>query len=299
MGPEISPTGCSNTVKHSIQLTDETPFKEPHRRIPPGLFAEVREHLHEMLACGAIRESHSPYSSNVVLVRKTDNSLRFCLDFRRLNRRTVRDQYAIPRIDESLDCLAGSKWFSKLDLRSGYWQVELEEHDKAKTAFSLGPLGFYECNRMPFGLTNAPATFQRLMERCMGDLNFRECLIYLDDILIFSNSFQEHKQRLEAVFQRLKDNNLKLKPSKCHFFKEKVKYLGHVVSINGVETDPDKISTLKDWPVPKNLDDVRKFLGFTGYYRRFVSGYAKIARPLNDMLKGQPTKKIRKRAKTT
>jgi len=145
MGPEISTTGCSNTVKHSIQLTDETPFKEPHRRIPPGLFAEVREHLHEMLACGAIRESHSPYSSNVVLVRKTDNSLRFCLDFRRLNRRTVRDQYAIPRIDESLDCLAGSKWFSKLDLR--------------------------------------------------------ECLIYLDDILIFSKSFQEHKQRLEAVFQ--------------------------------------------------------------------------------------------------
>jgi dUTPase len=145
MSRDITDLGCSNTVKHSIQLTDETPFKEPHRRIPPGLFAEVREHLHEMLACGAIRESHSPYSSNVVLVRKTDNSLRFCLDFRRLNRRTVRDQYAIPRIDESLDCLAGSKCFSKLDLR--------------------------------------------------------ECLIYLDDILIFSNSFQEHKQRLEAVFQ--------------------------------------------------------------------------------------------------
>ena len=176
--------GFTDLVKHEINLTDETPFKEPYRRIPPALFEEVREHLKEMLDAGAIRESQSPFSSNVVLVRKKDGSLRFCIDYRKLNNRTVKDAYYLPRIEETIDTLSGSKYFSKLDLRSGYWQVGVKESDKMKTAFSVGPLGFFECNRMAFSLCNAPASFQRLMERCMGELHLRECLIYLEDISI-------------------------------------------------------------------------------------------------------------------
>ena len=283
--------GKADIVKHEIKLTDNTPFKDPYRRIPPAMYEEVRQHLKEMLDADAIRPSESPFSSNVVLVRKKDGSLRFCIDFRKLNSRTIRDAYTLPRIDDTIDTLIGAKYFSKLDLRSGYWQVEMKEEDKHKTAFSVGSLGFFECNRMAFGLTNAPATFQRLMERCMGELNLRECLIFLDDILIFSVTFEEHIRRLEAVFSRLHEHGLKLKPSKCEFFKSSVKYLGHVVSEHGVETDPDKIKALTDWPVPHNIKTLRSFLGFTGYYRRFVKDYAKLVKPLNDLLIGHPTNK--------
>ena len=260
-----------------------------YRHIPPSLIQEVREHLREMIEIGAIRESSSPFSSNVVIVRKKDGSIRFCIDYRKLNQQTVKDAYAIPRIDDTLHLLAGAKYFSTLDLKSGYWQVELKEEDKAKTAFQAGPLGFYECNRMPFRLCNAPATFQRLMERCMGDLNLRDCLIYLDDIVIFSKTFEEHVEKLQAVFQRLHEHGLKLKPSKCELFRSHVLYLGHVVSKEGIHTDPSKIEAVQNWPVPQCTKDVRKFLGFTGYYRRFIKGYAAIARPLNDLLIGHPT----------
>lgn len=294
------PTDLGNTdlTQHEIHLKDETPFKDPYRRIPPSLYEEVREHLKEMLEAGAIRESSSPFSSNVVLVRKKDNSLRFCIDFRKLNARTVKDAYSLPRIEETIDSLAGSKYYSKLDLRSGYWQVEIKEEDKHKTAFTVGPLGFYECNRMAFGLTNAPASFQRLMERCMGDLNLKECLIYLDDIIIFSKTFDEHIKRLEDCFERLKQHGLKLKGSKCEFLQREVQFLGHIVSEAGIKTDPDKISALRSWPVPTNIAELRSFLGFAGYYRRFVEGYAKIAKPLNDLLIGHCTncKSKRKRS---
>ena len=281
--------GRTDIVEHEIKLTDDTPFKEPYRRIPPAMYEEVRQHLREMLDAGAIRPSNSPFSSNVVLVRKKDGSLRFCIDFRKLNSRTVKDAYMLPRIDSTIDTLIGAKYFSKLDLRSGYWQVEMSEKDKEKTAFSVGNLGFYECNRMAFGLTNAPATFQRLMERCMGDLNLKECLIFLDDILIFSESFMEHLERLEAVFSRLDQHGLKLKGSKCEFFKASVNYLGHVVSQEGVKTDPEKIEALASWPEPHNIKTLRSFLGFTGYYRRFIKDYAKIVKPLNDLLVGHST----------
>ena len=167
--------GRTDLVEHEIKLSDNIPFKEPYRRIPPAMFEEVRQYLKEMLDADAIRKSKSPYCSNVVLARKSDGSLRFCIDLRKLNNKTIKDAYNLPRVDETIDTLLGSKYFSKLDLRSGYWQVEIKEEDKHKTAFSLGPLGFYECNRMAFGLTNAPATFQRLMETCMGEMNLKEC----------------------------------------------------------------------------------------------------------------------------
>lgn len=207
--------GCAVGVKHRIPLSDETPFKERHRRIPPSQFDEARQAIRDMLDAGVIRTSYSPYASPIVLVRKKDGRLRLCVDFRKLNAKTIKDAYALPRTEETLDALSGAKWFSSLDLQSGYWQIEIEEGDKPKTAFT-SPLGFYEFNRMAFGLSNTPASFQRLMETCMGVLNLQKCLVYLDDVIVYSATFEEHLERLHSVLQRLQQYNLKLKPSKCH-----------------------------------------------------------------------------------
>ena len=171
------------------------------------MIEDVRKHLQEMADFGVIRQSSSPYAPNIVLVKEKDGSLRFCIDLRRLNLLTIRDAYSLPRIDESLDALGRAGWFTTLDLKSAYWQVELEEGDREKTAFTAGNLGFWECNAMPFGCTNAPATFQRLIESCMGDLYLSSCLLFLDDIVVFSKTYEEHIEKLEAVFQHLRDGN--------------------------------------------------------------------------------------------
>ena len=172
-----------NIIKHAIKITDPQPFKERYRRIPPHLYEEVKKHLQEIVEVGAIRRSFSPWASAVVLVRKKDGGLRFCIDLCKLNNRTIKDGYSLPRIEDTLDCLHGAVWLSTLDLKSGYWQVELEEEAKPLTTSTMGPLGFWECEHMPFGLTNAPATFQRLMESCLGELHLNWCIIYLDDIM--------------------------------------------------------------------------------------------------------------------
>ena len=213
----------------------------------------------------AIRRSNSPWASPVVLVRKKDGALRFCIDLRRLNARTVKDAYSLPRIEDALDSLNGACLFTSLDLKSGYWQVELDPESIPLTAFTVGPLGFFECTRMPFGLTNAPATFQRLMESCLGELHLDWCIIYLDDIIVFSKTPEEHLTLLEAVFERLAAAGLKLKPSKCKLFQTSLKYLGHIVSEKGIATDPTKIEAIRNWPVPKTVTDVRSFAGFTNY----------------------------------
>ena len=173
-----------------------------------------------MLRMGAIRKSNSLWASVVEIVRKNDSALRFCIDLRKLNERTIKDADSLPRIEDSLDVLNGSCIFTSIDLKSGYWQVELDEKSIPLTAFTVGPLGFYECVRMPFGLTNAPATFQRLMESCLSDLHLNWCIIYLDDVIVFSKTPEEHITRLEAVFKKISDASLKLKPSKCEFFKK-------------------------------------------------------------------------------
>ena len=176
---------------------DDKPFKERYRRIPPQQFEEVRKHLEEMVNIGAIRKSQSPWASAIVLVRKKDGSLRFCIDLRKLNERTIKDAYSLPQIEESLDCLNGAQIFSSVDLKSGYWQVELTEESKAMTAFTVGPLGFYECIRMPFSLTNASATFQHLMESCLGDMHLNWCIIYLDDVINFSQTTRGALSQIE------------------------------------------------------------------------------------------------------
>ena len=286
--------GRTAKATHRIPMHDPSTFKLPYHRIPPAMYDEVRKHLQEMLALDAIRVSQSPYASPVVLIRKPNGKIRFCIDFRKLNSRTKRDAYSLPRIDEMYDCLHGARWFSSLDIKSAYWQVEVAEEDKEKTAFTVGPLGFYECNRMPFGLCNAPATFQRLMENCLGDLNMQSCLIYLDDIVVYSKTFDEHVERLSLVFDRLIDAGLKLSPAKCSLFQDRLKYLGHIVSAEGISTDPQKIQSVRDWPVPKTLEQLQSFLGFVGYYRRFIKDFSKISRPLYELFKGSGSHKKKK-----
>lgn len=204
----------------------------------------VKEHIRQLLESQVIRESCSPYSSPIVLVTKKDGSLRLCVDYRQLNSKTRRDAYPLPRIEESLDALSGARWFSTLDLASGYKQVPVAEVDKAKTVFCT-PFGLFEFNRMPFGLCNAPGTFQRLMERIFGDQRYQSVLLYLDNVIVFSTTMQQYLERLEEVFARLQKQNLKVKLTKCQFFQVQVSYLGHMVSAEGVATDPAKIEVVK------------------------------------------------------
>ena len=219
----------TNLVKHNIMLRDPISFKEKYRAIPLQLFSEVKAHLQKMLDLGVIRHSNSPWASVIVLVRKKVGKLSFCIYLRKLNNRTMKDSYSLPRIGHVLDQLLGSTIFTTLDLKAGYWHVEMVEECKPYTTFTCGPLGFYECETVPFGATNAPATFQRLMDICLGELNMNWCIVYLDDIIIYSQDAASHIERLEAVFLKLAKAGLKLKTSKCEFFKKRIKYLGHIV----------------------------------------------------------------------
>ena len=283
--------GQTDLIKHHIELKDYTPIKDRYNRIPRHQYEEVRKHLNEMLDIRAIRHSNSPWASPVVLVCKKDGSLRFCIDLRKLNGQTVKDAYSLPRIEDALDSLNGACIFTSLDLKSGYWQVKLDEESIPLTAFTVGLLGFYECVRMPFGLTNVPATFQRLMESCLGELHLDWCIIYLDDIIIFSKTPDDHITRLEGVFEKLAKAGLKLKPSKYEFFCSSLKYLGHIVSKDGIATDPRKIEAITKWPQPKTVTDIHSFTGFTNYYSKFIKGYAKIARPLHELTSGDNAKR--------
>ena len=271
--------GRTEITKHSIKTRSEMPIKQHVRRPPFHLKEEADGEVQKMLKQDVIEPSESPWASPVVLVRKKDNSLRYCIDYRKLNSVTVKDSYPLPRIDESLDSLGGSKFFSTLDLASGYWQIELDEDAKQKSAFCTTS-GLYQFKVMPFGLTNAPATFQRLMERVLSSLQWQICLIYIDDIIIFSQTLDEHITRLDEILRRLRKAGLKLKPKKCDLFQHKVTYLGHVVGQDGIETDPSKIDKIKEWPEPTTVTEIKAFLGLCSYYRRFVKNFSSIARPL-------------------
>ena len=243
------------------------PVRQPRRRLPFHQRELVQQHVDKMLKNGIIEPSTGPWSSPIVMVKKRDGSMRFCIDFRKVNDLTKKDAHPLPRIDDTLDTLGEAQWFLTLDLASGYWQVEMDPADREKTAFAT-PDGLYQFRVMPFGLCNAPGTFQRLMERVLRGLHWRTCLFYLDDIIIFSKTVQDHLLRLAEVFTRLRNAGLKLKPGKCHLLRKSVHYLGHVVSNRVVETDPAKIKCIAEWPTPSNAKELRQFLGLASYYRK-------------------------------
>ena len=267
---------------HSMKMKSEKTIKQGLRRMPLARRRLVKEELQRMLRLGIIEPSYSSWASPIVLVEKKDGTIRFCVDFRLVNDLLVKDSYPLPRIDDSIDALRGSQWFSTLDLQSGYWQLPMDPKDKDKTAF-ITPFGLYQFKVLPFGLASAPATFERLMEKVLSGLHWEICLVYLDDIIIFSRSFEDHVARLRIVLTRLRDANLKLSPKKCRLFRREVHFLGHVVSNRGVETDPAKIEAVVAWPRPRNLKEVRSFLGLCSYYRRFVKGFSTIAKPLHQL----------------
>ena len=249
---------------------------------------KVQQLLQDMLDKKIISPSKSPWASPVVLVQKKNGSVRFCIDYRKVNAVTRKDAYPLPRVDDTLDTLAGSVWFSTLDLKSGYWQVEVNPGDREKTAFCTQQ-GLFEFNVMPFGLCNAPATFQRLMNLVLAGIQWHSCLVYIDDIIIFGKTFDQHLHNLQQVLDRLRQAGLKLQPSKCQFLQHEVIFLGHVVSQNGVAPDPEKTSKVAQWPTPSSAKEVQQFLGLASYYRRFVKDFAAVAKPLHRLTeKGVP-----------
>lgn len=273
--------GFSDLIKHKITTTDEIPVNSPYRRIPPTQFDEVKKHIQNLLEKDIISQSHSAYASPVVLVKKKSGDLRICIDYRKLNAKTIKDSFPLPRIEEVMDSLCGAQWFSILDFSSAYHQLAMDQDSKDKAAF-VTPFGLFTWNRMPMGLTNSAATFQRFMQRCFTEELFDILLIYLDDLLVFSKSFEEHLVNLDKVLTIITKRGLKLKKEKCQFFKQKISYLGHIVSKDGISTDPDKINCIKNWPLPKTCKEVLSFLGFAGYYRKYIQNFSQIAGPLYD-----------------
>lgn len=275
--------GRTNVVKHQIDTGNATPIRTPPRRIPIHWQGELQKLIEEMLEKGVIRPSTSPWAAPVVLVKKKDGSFRLCVDYRRLNGVTRKDAFPLPRIDDLFDALGGSAYFSTLDLVSGYWQVEVDESDRAKTAFVV-PSGLYEFQTMPFGLSNAPATFQRLMQKVLHELIPHKCLVYLDDVIVHGKTKDEHLNNLAEVLTCLIKVGLKLQPTKCHFLQKEVAYLGHIISETGIRTDPRKTEQVRAWPTPTSVEELRSFLGLASYYRRFIKGFSEVAAPLNALL---------------
>ncbi|CAC5386872.1 unnamed protein product [Mytilus coruscus] len=272
--------GLTDLVEHTINTGNHPPVRQRPRRIPLARMKDPEAEIQKMVQQDIIEPSSSPWNSNIVLVKKSDDSWRFCIDFRSVKLLVLRPSYPLPRIDDTIDSLSGSKFFSTVDLKSGYYQIPVAKEDRPKTAFSFPGGGLWQFKRIPMGLCNSTPVFERLMETVLSGLTWQICLVYLDDVIIFSKSFEEHMKNLKEVFQRLKAANLKLNPKKCNFLKTEVKFLGHIVSESGVATDPNKIQSVKDWPVPKSIKDVRSFLGLTSYYRKFILIYADKAKPL-------------------
>uniref|UniRef100_A0A2N9HS09 Reverse transcriptase domain-containing protein n=1 Tax=Fagus sylvatica TaxID=28930 RepID=A0A2N9HS09_FAGSY len=267
-------------VEFTIDLVPGTgPISKAPYRMAPAELKELKEQLQDLLDQGFIRPSASPWGAPVLFVKKKDGSMRLCIDYRELNKVTIRNKYPLPRIDDLFDQLRGSEVFSKIDLRSGYHQLRVKEEDIPKTAFRTR-YGHYEFLVMPFGLTNAPAVFMDLMNRVFHEYLDSFVIVFIDDILVYSKSQEEHEEHLRIVLQILRDRKLFAKLKKCEFWMDRVVFLGHVISRDGITVDPSKIEAVVNWVRPTNVSEVRSFLGLAGYYRRFVEGFSCIATPL-------------------
>ena len=258
--------GLCDHLKHTIPTTTDRPIYLPHHTIPVQLQAEVHKCLDTWLRQGIIRPLQSLYVSQVVIVHKKTGEIRLCIDFRALNAVTIRDSFPLPRIEEALQAVKAAVWFTSFNLAQGYLQLAMDEADIHKTAFHTGSSGLYEFTRMPFGLSNTGASFCCLMEMCLGDQQYLTLLFYLNDICIFSSSIDEMLDRIVMVLYCLKEFNLKIKPKKSFFFQSNVLFLGHMLSKDGILPNPEKVSKVRDWPVPKTAKEVHSFLGLASYY---------------------------------
>jgi len=289
--------GRTKLIQHRIDTGSHRPIKEPLRRQPKAYLDAIDEHVDLMLEHDIIEPSQSEWASNIVLVLKKGEkdqngnetrSIRFCNDYRKLNSITYKDSFPLPHIDTSLDLLVGNSVFSTLDLQASYWQTELHPEDRHKTAF-ITRKGQYQYKVLAFGLTNAPSGFMRLMSLLLAGVMLRTCLIYIDDVILMAQSVEEMAERLEEILGRFRKANLKLKPTKCQLFQTRVLFLGHCIDSSGISPDPSKTQAVQDWPVPRNVTEVRAFVALAGYYRKFMKDFSGVAAPLHELTrKGEP-----------
>jgi hypothetical protein len=281
--PDVTSSPPPSGIVHKIQLKEGAqPYSRPLRRMSTQELDELKKQLQGYLDDGRLRPSESPWGTNVIFAKKKDGSLRFCVDYRGLNELTVRNSYPLPHMDELFDRLQGAAYYSKIDLRTGFYQIPLDEADMGKTAFRTR-YGHFEWTVLPMGLTNAPATFQHLMNNTFRSFLDRCVLVFLDDIVVYSRTIEEHERDVRAVLQQLKDAGLYAKQSKCELFMHEIEFLGHHVGRDGLRMMEDKVQAVQDWPTPRNAGEVRSFLGLAGYYRRFVEGFSKLASPLHEL----------------
>ena len=285
--PENLPSGLppSREVDHKIELLPGSiPPSRPTYRLSATEMVELKKQLDELLAAGFIQHSKSPYGAPILFVKKKDGTMRMCVDYRALNNVTIKNSYPLPRVDELFDRLQGAQYFSKIDLRSGYHQIRIDSNDVSKTAFRTR-YGHFEFLVLPFGLTNAPATFMHLMHQSFRHLLDHCVLVFLDDILIYSKTKEEHERHVRAVLEILRKQKLYAKESKCEMFKTEVEFLGHRVGRNGIRMMQDKVEAVRDWPIPTTVNHVRSFLGTAGYYHKFIKDFSKLAMPLTHLTK--------------
>jgi hypothetical protein len=278
--------GCAAGTTRCPIKTDPTsrPIRQRAYRIAHSQRQVVDKEVEEMLSYGIVTPSRSPWASPIVLVPKKTGGWRFCVDYRKLNAATIKDAFPMPNTEDVLSSFHGAKYFSTLDLRSGFWQVAMTPEDQTKTAFTTYR-GLFEFTVMPFGLTNAPAVFQRMMNSVLDGLQHKFAVPYIDDIIVYSKSIEEHIEHLEIVFRRLAEEGLMLNPDKCVYLRQEISYLGHIVSAEGLKPDPAKIQSVVDMQAPTSVKEIRRFLGLTGYYRKFIQNYAKIAQPMTVLTK--------------
>ena len=276
--------GFTRAVQHTIDVGNSKPVKQPLRRYPAVHQEFIDKEVEKLLELGLIKPSSAPWASNVVVVNKKDGQLRMCIDYRVVNSKSEMDAFPVPLQSSCLDTLAGSTYFSTIDQRSGYWQIEIAESDRDKTSF-VTRSGLWRWKRLPFGLCNAVSLFQRLMDKLLVGLNWYVCLVYLDDIAVFSKTFEQHLVRLELVIQRLYLAGLKLSPEKCFLCQREVHFLGHVISQKGIAPEEEKVKVVKNWPVPTCVKDLRAWIGLIGYYRKWIPKFAHRAKSLFNLMK--------------